>query len=202
MSVLTLQGTGVTDTYLRSDQVDTNYSTETVISVGMATETYRGIVKFDLSSIPAGATINSAVMTIYVFGDISSNARVASVYRIKQTVNISQATWNSFATGSSWATAGCSHTTTDRESTDISDGPTVPASPSAGDPIVFTLTASKIQEITSGAFTNNGFLIKVATEDTDMMQYDSTESLTAGEKPKLVVTYTLASGGSFLETML
>jgi hypothetical protein len=195
---LTLQGTGVTDNTILSNAADNNYSTLTTLSIGesnAATQIGRAIIKFDLSSIPQYSTITSATMTLYGLGsDESDNARVASVYRILQNMVITQSTWNSYATGSAWATAGCSNTTTDREATDISDGPTQPASLAENAAVTFTLTPSKIEEmITGGAFTNNGFLVQVATESSDQMGYKSTENATTTSRPKLVVVYELGS---------
>lgn len=201
MATLTLQGTGVTDTYIGSNAPTTNYSTSEFFYDGNLTSvplTDRIIIKFDLSSIPVGQTINSAVMTFYYNGEHSTNGRVASVYRILQPMVITQATWNVYSTGNNWATAGCSNTTSDREATDISDGPSQPATPVEDNTLVFNLTTSKIKEITDGTFTNNGFLIQVATESNDLCGFKSTDNATTTKRPKLVIDYTepAASGGA------
>ena len=197
MATLTLQGTGVADTHLDSDEANTAKAALTVLNMGQAGDIGRPLLKFDFSSIPAGSTITSAVLTLTYNGvDYSSNARVVSIYRVLQTSVVAQATWNSFSTGNTWDTAGCGNTTTDRESTDIGDGPTQSATPSDGGTVVITLTNSKVQDmITGGSITNNGFLLKVATENTDQVQYYSTNDATEATRPKLVIEYTPAVAG-------
>ena len=202
MAVLTLQGTGVTDTFIDSSGPTTNSSTNITLPIGesnVATQVIRTVVKFDLSSVPTGSVIDSAVMTLYMsaFADESDNARVVSVYRILQGVDITQCTWNSYKTGSVWATAGCGNTTSDREDVNISDGPTQPATSVENTALVFNLTPAKVKEITDGTFTNNGFLLKVATENNDLVNYKSTEHTDTIYRPKLVVTYHAASSGFF-----
>lgn len=186
------------DTFIRATATSTNYSTTGTDLVGEANdavgEVNRTLIKFDLSSIPAGAIIDSAVLTLTYATDFSDSARTCSIYRVKQTVVITQATWNVYATGSSWATAGCSNTTSDRESDAIGSF-TQPASPTLDTSVDITLTASKIQEmITGGAFTNNGFLLQVDTESNDAIGYHSAEATTTSYRPKLVVNYTVAGG--------
>jgi hypothetical protein len=198
-SPLTLQGSGVTDIYIGSLAPTNNFSGDTIFYIGednTTANTLRTMIKFDLSSIPAGSIIDSAVMTFYMStGDYSDNARTLSVYRLLRSVDFATCTWNVYSTGNNWGTAGCSNTTSDREATDICDGPTQPNPPVENDPIVFNLTASKIQEmITGGVFTNNGFIVQVATENNDCITYKNTSNATAGVRPKLVVNYHAPSG--------
>jgi hypothetical protein len=194
---ITFQGsTYVTDTYIKALDATTNknglglWQGERNDQVGSQ---QRILIKVDLSSIPAGSTIVSAVLSFYLVGDFSSNARTVSCFRSLRAWNVSQATWNVYTTGNSWGTAGAGNTTTDREATDIGN-----ASFSASETLnafkSITLTASKIQEmITNGSFTNNGFIIITATESDDAYQIEDTEltnTATAANAPKLVVTYT------------
>lgn len=158
----------------------------------------RTCTKFDLDNaakIPAGSTINSATLTITVKGDFSNNARTASVYRLKVAFVQNQATWNIRSTGNSWQTAGASGAN-DREATDIGTA-TQPASPAVDSEISFTLTASAIQEMLSGgSFTNNGFLLQVATENDDQIDYYHTGHASTAKNPKLVVDYTPPAGAA------
>ena len=145
-SPLTIQGTGVTDAFFRSNEPDTNKSTTSAYYIGKnvgGTVTTRFVVKFDLSDIPAGATISSAVLTLTVASQAGASNTTMSVYRILQTVVITEVTWNSYSTGNSWSTAGCANTTTDRESNDISNTPSTGENPAAGTQIVFTLLELK-----------------------------------------------------------
>ena len=191
MATLTVQGSGVTDTLISGGSPTTNFGTATEMASGkFSTDVNRILVKFDISSIPSGSTITSAIITLTYSSDNSLNARTGSVYRVKRAWVEAQATWNIYSTGNNWGTAGCADTTNDREATDIGTW-THPASPTLGTSVDITLTASSVQEmISGGSFTNNGFLLQVATEVDDQISYDSTNSADTTERPKLVIIYT------------
>lgn len=193
MGQLILQGTGVTDSYISNADTSTNFSTEAVIATGKSTPVLRGLLKFDLSSIPSGATILDATLTLTYAADNSSNVRTLRVYRITRGMVITQVTWNQFSSGNNWGIAGVGDTTSDREAADIGNV-SIPASPTLDTGVNITLTAAKIQEmISGGVFTNNGFLLQVDTENTDNINYHSTEASTSGFRPKLVVNYEVSS---------
>ena len=204
MATLTVQGSGTTDCYIDSNSptVNTNNTTLAVGEQKSATITYRTLLKFDLSSIPYGSTVNSATLTMYSDGqDLSDASRTMRVYRVLRVWDETQATWNVYTTGNNWGTAGCANTTTDREASDIGSV-THAANPSDGDPFAITLTASSIQEMTpGGSFTNNGFLLKMDTESDDAGGFHSSSYATSGQRPKLVVDYNPGSSRSFFSFM-
>lgn len=210
MATLTLQPDETTglDTYLRKGQADTNQNGDGNLGVGednAGTDAVdRTLIKFDLSSIPAGSTINSAVITLtYSFAGNTdaNNNRTMQVYRMLRAWVEDQATWNIAATGTNWGTAGASNTSTDRETSSIGSVAcaTSDAQYSTKD---ITLTASKIQEmITGGAFTNNGFLLQMDTEVDDLYLFCTSNNATASRRPKFVIDYTppasALAGGHF-----
>jgi len=57
------------------------------------------------------------------------------------------------------------------------------------------LTPAMIEELIDGTFTNNGFIIIADTELNDGFTYKSSDHATASQRPKLVIQYTLPSGG-------
>ena len=68
------------------------------------TDLQRALIFFDLSSIPAGATINSAVLKLQatqVGGSITIGA-----YQINQAWVETSMTWNQSQAGTNWSTAG------------------------------------------------------------------------------------------------
>ena len=155
-------------------------------SNGAGDQTYRSLIHFDLSTIPAGSTITAAVLRITVLDDLSDNARTISAYRVLRAWTEAGVTWNKFDGTSDWGTAGCANTTTDREAANIGTA-AQPASPSINDVISITLTASKVQEWFTGVLANNGVLLQVDTEANDAIGYDSSEGT---DVPTLLVTYT------------
>jgi len=198
MAEITIQATAdIADATLDANLPTTNYASDNTIYAGHVATTYRLAIKFDLSDIPAGATINSAVLSIRASVDNSTNARTFRVYRVLRAWTEAGITWNKYDGISDWGTAGCSNTTTDREAADIGSR-AFTATETLNEFKDLTLTASAIQEmITGGAFTNNGFLIQADTESADNYGFNSSENGTEGNNPKLVVTYT--SGGGTLD---
>jgi hypothetical protein len=186
-------GTAGVDARLSSASPTSNFGTDTSLAVGEADTTVntgRSLVKFDLTSIPANATINSATLSLWQFSDNSSNARTFRVYRSLRAWVESQTTWNIYSTGNNWQAAG-GFGANDSEQTDI--GSLAFTATEANGEKQWSLTASAIQEMVAGTFTNNGFLLKADTESNDMYQFRSSDWTTAGERPKLVIDYSEAT---------
>lgn len=198
-------GTAGKDTLLESASPTFNYGVITLAQAGeisTGASSYRELIQFDLSSIPATATVNSATLTLRLILDGSaraSNNRTLRAYRVKQawtegTGNGSAtgdgATWNTYNGSSTWQTAGCSGAN-DVEATDI--GSVACATTDlTGDDKAITLTASAVQEWISGAMTNNGLLLKMDTELNDAYRFGSSDNVTASNRPRLVIDYTPA----------
>lgn len=199
MAILTLQPDETTglDTFLRKGQPVTNQNGDGNIGVGEDNVggdlVDRGLIQFDLSSIPADSVINSAVLTLtYSFAGNTdaTNNRTMRVYRMLRAWEETTCTWNTYDGTNNWGTAGASNTTTDREASDIGSVACATTDAQFATKDV-TLTASAIQEmITGGAFTNNGFLLQMDTETDDLYLFCTSNNATASRRPKLVVDYT------------
>src|SRR5215212_3465035 len=133
-------------------------------------------LRWDLSQIPAGATVSGATVTLNV---TNSTTQPFGAYDLKKAWSEGQVTWNQAATGSPWATAGAKGAT-DRGTKIASVTPTAKA------PYTFTIPASVVQGWVSTPSTNNGILLAHTTND-DGFIFDSREGATP---PKLSVTYT------------
>ena len=195
MTTVTLNPTG--DTFIRSDATGTNYGTELIVVVGennATVRTLRGLIKFDLSGIPSSAVIQSVTLRLKVSSDVASNARTMRVFRQLRAWVELQATWNVYKTGSSWQTAG-GFGANDCEQTDIGSV-TVPAN-ATGNWYEVELTASAIQEIIDGTWTDNGFFLKNDNEVNDAHQYSSREDV---DPPQLVIDYSV--GGRQFQAIL
>jgi len=125
--------------------------------------------------------------------DYSSNTRTIRVFRLKVPFNETQATWNIRAAGSNWQTAGASGTN-DRESADIGSAQILSNEPFNTEKQI-ALTPAMIEELVEGTFTNNGFLLVADTELNDGFTYKSSDHATSSQRPKLVIQYTVPSGG-------
>lgn len=180
------------DNFIELDFATSNFGTSVNLYIGETNNavgrTMRTLIKFDVSSIPANAIITSAIQSLYVNSDFSSNARTARWYRLKRAWVEDQSTWNIYSTGNNWDTAG-GFGANDCEQTDIGS-----LAFSASETLsVFkdwSLTPSAVQGWISGAFANNGTLGMMDTELNDGYQFASSDSATAAQRPKLVVVYT------------
>jgi hypothetical protein len=192
ITYLTLQPdeTAANDTFINNFADTTNYATNGALRVGRSgAYTYRALVKFDLSSIPAGSTVLSAILSLYAITDNSTNAVAFKVHRPLRAWVEDQATWQIYSTGNSWQTAGgfgaldCEQAAIG--SRNFTDTETLNQFKA------WTLTASAIQAmITGGAFINNGFLVKTETEASDNhYQFASASNATAGNRPKFEIVY-------------
>ena len=177
------------DTFIRTG-LTTNQDASADMHIGEinnAVNTYRSLVKFDLSSIPSSAIVSSAILSLYCITDYSSNSRTFRVYRTKRTVVYNQCTWYIYSTGNNWQNEG-GFGTDDCEQTDIGSR-SMSATETLNVYKDFTLAPGKVQEMISGTFTNNGFFCKADTEENDMYSFNTNNA--ASNKPKLTIEYTL-----------
>jgi hypothetical protein len=138
-------------------------------------------LRWDLSQIPAGATVTSASVTLNV---TNPSPQTYGAYELKKAWNEGQLTWSQAATGSPWATAGAKGTT-DRGAQIASLTPTNIA------PYTFTVPASVAQGWLNTPSSNNGILL-AHTTNFDGFVFDTKEGT---QPPKLTVNYTTSGGG-------
>jgi hypothetical protein len=180
-------GTAGIDTYVASNAVTTNNDGLANLLIGEtsgAARIQRALLKFDLSSIPSSATLTSTILSLYINQDSSTTARTFRVYRSKRAWVENQATWQVYATATAWQTAG-GFGSDDTEQTDIGSA-SFSDSEATGVFKDFTLTPT-----TTGALDlGNGWMVKADTETDDAYRFDSSDSATAANRPKLAVSYT------------
>lgn len=192
MTILTIQPdpTAGLDTYIRKDNANSNYGTYTELWIGTVTSTgvYRTLIKFSLTGISSGAMITSASLMLYMY-EAHRASNTCKVYRQKRVWTEAGATWNKYDGTNSWGTAG-GFGEADCEQTEI--GSAAYTSGEAAGWKTIALTAAKIQEMIDGTFTNNGFLLKMVTEDISYYSHRSSDYTTdTSLRPKLVIEYVL-----------
>lgn len=160
----------------------------------------RALVRFDLSTIPAGAMITSATLTLRVDRTVSGNHNVA-VHKVAAdwgegtsnadaqegrgaAATTNDATWvHRFFNSSTWSNPGGDFTGA------------ASASLSVGGNGVYNWTSTQltadVQAWVTNAATNFGWIL-VGNESTDRTakRFASSENSTAANRPKLSVTYT------------
>lgn len=176
--------TGEVDTYLDAGAPTTSHATTTPLIVDLAPNVNQILLRFDnifgngAGQIPAGATIQSATLTIDI---TNASAAGAGLYRMTQSWNDTD-TWNTFSTGGNGIQAG----TECLASADVS------SLLNATGTHTITVTNS-LQAWLANPATNHGWAWLPPAVD-DSWQFDSAEGATASLRPKLSVTYVPAAG--------
>lgn len=164
------------DASIRSGIPDVNFNgTQLYVGYRSATaDNSRSLIEFDISSIPTTATIDSATLSIYAQStdEGESGNRTYNIHRNTSSWVETGATWNS--------------------------SPAFDATPDASTVVTANTTGFKtfdlqslVQEWVDGT-TNYGVTIKHSADNlTPRMNYASRTG-TAGQEPKLEITYTVA----------
>lgn len=198
-------GTGGLDNYIVSDVATTNLGTSATLSCGESNtgaSTRRILIKFDFSSITAPVLVGNAALSLWQFSEESSNARDFKIYRQKRDWVETQSTWNIWKTSNNWSTAGGFHSD-DCEQTAICSL-NLGSAEGAGEKQWREWTLTSLDDMISGAWTNNGFMIKADTESNDAQFFRSSDYGTAGERPRMLMFYaplvgiSKLNGSSFL----
>ena len=196
---LTLQpdATAGIDALVIESLADNNYATLSVFELHEFTgERERGLLKFDVSSI-AGQTVVSAVLSLWNTALYGANYAISlqSILAANSGWTEAGATWNyAVASTTRWAgdtgnnggaDAGCSVSGTDFNATLL--GTLNYAQAAANTEHQVTLVTSQVQSWVDGS--NYGIYIRVQDDFTDSVNWHTSDSATAGFRPKLVIEY-------------
>jgi endonuclease/exonuclease/phosphatase family metal-dependent hydrolase len=165
---------------------NTNFSNDPKLATrasGDATYVRRAILKFDTeNTIPKGASITSATLTLTVAGG-NSESRTIAVYRVGSSYDQSQATWKARKSSYNWSSAGADL----KEKYDTST-----VTNSVGSQVSFDLK-SLVQGAVSGKFDTR--YTRIALVDTggssqsSYKEYYSDDAGDASVRPVLSVSY-------------
>jgi len=174
------------------------HGTQTTFDSGNTTgsaDRRRSLIAFDVSPVPATATVTSAIASIYEKGaGGGEGARTIGLYRCLLNWVEAQADWEHYATGSHWGTAGCAMDDVDAASAasatvvqdQIVDNAFVAWGSSAG-------LIADVQAWVSGSASNYGWLLRSSAESPVNgwnTFWSSDYTVDTSLRPKLVVTYT------------
>lgn len=177
------------DTIISERNPTSNYCTYSDIWIGKSAsdgKEARGMIRFDLSSIPSGATITKADLTLY-FHKMEAGSGVSTVgayWIVNGAPDCSTTTWLKRSATSNWSNAGGDYSS----AVGPMDTTSVSWDSHDGDKHILDVKYF-VERYANGTFSgNNGFMLK-ATSSNDKAQFYSVESGPAGKKPVLVVTY-------------
>ncbi|MEJ2139438.1 MAG: DNRLRE domain-containing protein [Gammaproteobacteria bacterium] len=174
---------GAEDTFISEGSPTSNYGSERELDIDgddAGSET-AGLIRWDISAIPANATIESATISVDVTGSSSDNY---NLYAVEKNWLESGATWNATGISGAWSTAGATG------SGDFA--PNVLASfnnMAIGSQTVPLNSAglAVLQSWVSGQKDNRGFILRNSAS-TDGLRFASSEDSPAS-RPRLTVTY-------------
>lgn len=148
------------------------------------------LLRWDLSALPASATIESASITLNV---VNTSVDVYPIYEALRPWSASQATFQQASTGEPWAVAGAQGIGADRGAEVLGT-----VSGESTGAVTFPLNASGlavVQAWVSGARANNGFVIQDYAKGNGL-EWRSANENQASRRPRLSVTY---SGGARMD---
>lgn len=171
------------DSYIRQGYPTANYGTDVQIQEYPRNIGYnrRGLVWFDLSPIPPGATISSATLYLYEAQTFGST-RTIGIYRLTQGWIENSVTWNRYDGTNLWGLAG-----SDYESTAVA---TANISWTGALKWDSWNVIAGVSDFVNDAYLNYGWLIKDTVEDTSEAYwfFNSREDV---NQPYLVINYSL-----------
>ncbi len=172
------------DSYIFSTGPTTNNGPTSPLSILGSSPESNGLLKFDLSAIPANAMVSLA--TLYMFSSTSAAGDSDDLHRLVRDWVESEVTWNEAETGTNWGTAGAKNTTTDYNSSLIA---TITYPVSSGDTEASAVVTSTIQNWVDG--TNGNFGFRISTDSVNIQAWHSREATTKAFWPSLEITYTI-----------
>jgi len=181
---------GTDDSFLDSWYPDTNYGpvwSAVVRSGGVK----RPVIRFDLSTIPAGATVSNATLELFsdnTYGSAGTPLTVAA-HVLRRLWQENQATWHQAAGGQNWGTPGADNIVSDR-----SDVVVAAATVSAlGTWYTWDVTAA-VQGWVADRNSNKGLILIGSSDQTTEFRFFSSEyGSTNTFRPKLTISYEAAA---------
>ncbi len=178
----------VVDTYIDIDRPTTNYGALTEIFTRPANATWLkyGLIRFDLSSLPAGAVIQSAIMTMTV--SANRGKHIDKVYEMVTPWTEAGATWNTRNGSTPWAGGGA-FSAADYNPALLLGSISVKVKDK---PLNVDITES-VKAWFAGTRANNGLALIATGTDAADAKYYSSENTNTARRPMLSIRYLLST---------
>jgi hypothetical protein len=177
----TVSYVGTRDTYIDVDNPDMNYGGDSVMTLASDGDPDQAaILRWDISSISAGSTVQAASITL---GVTNPSRDTYELYEMKRDWVETEATWSDYSTGNPWQHPGA------RAASDRGEDVLGAISASSTGLYVINLNGGGvglIQRWVDDPSTNHGVIIADYGEG-DGVQFDSRHTSTASHRPKLTV---------------
>lgn len=171
------------DTYLYEFQPTFNFGNSLNLKVSAVTgKSTQSLLRFNLSSIPAGYSITSAKLELYV-NNAAVDSTTVSIHRVTKDWGEANANWTEANPGNAWTSSGG-----DFDSTIITSGVTS-ASIGWSSWDITSLVSNWVNNVSP----NYGLMLRT-TETGKSTQFSSTDAGLPANRPKLTINYTCECG--------
>src|SRR6202034_1367891 len=161
------------DTFVSNSTPKLNYGPSIILAVGPGTSSY---VQFNLSGIPAGATISKATLRLYV--DAVSGSGTLDVFQVTSSWTENKVTYNTRPT---------------QQSVSAIVGSSIPITSASYNQFLLIDITPLAQGWLNGTIPNNGVALAL-TSGSGTFSIDSKESLLTGNGPELEIALASGSG--------
>lgn len=177
----------VQDTYISAWKPDTNYGRDWYMNVRSDNQMV-GLVRVDLSHIPANAVVLEAHLDLYVYGS-GSHPITVSAHRVKRPWIANEANWTKATAATTWGAWGCASTATDYESAAVSSAFLT----QAGQWRRFDLT-SLAQQWVAQPGENYGIVLRGQGDVATQYTFTTAQYWNAAYRPVFAISYSVPPG--------
>ena len=171
------------DTYIDSGGKTTNFGGSSSLVVSGRPDD-AALLKWDLSGLPAGSTLQSATLTIHV---TNTSGNTYEIYELKRSWTESQSTWKKAASGSSWQIAGALGSL-DHGTTVL--GTVTASATGTRNVVLYPAGLAVVQGWIDNPASNFGVILQdYANANKDPLEFSSKEATVAADRPQLQVVY-------------
>lgn len=177
--------TGVQDAFIASTAPNGNFGADTRISL-YSDGRYKGLIRFDLSSIPSQVMVLDARLTMeiyYLSG--TPTAMTISAYPISRPWQVDQVTWNRASDAEAWGAPGCGDVNVDRSAV-----PAGTLSKTTKGSYQMNVT-STVANWVADSESNHGLLLVSQGSPAIQVDHAASEYSMISVRPKLTITYSV-----------
>ena len=196
-STVTLNSVG--DAYLNGSASTTKYGADTVMLLQAnknSSSRKNMLLKFDLSTIPSGLTINSATLKLYINSSSNLSSRSpldASIYPLKINWDESTVSYDTYSGSSTWSSGGARSSSKDYQNVTSDTLPSPGNSTYPRGTLIQSDITRFVDAWQKNTYTNYGLVIfpkySTSTSSGAILYLASKENANSAYRPTLVVNY-------------
>jgi hypothetical protein len=175
---------GTKDTYMYQWEPQLNTGHQANIRV-KNDSVFSTLLRFDLSSVPPGSTINQATLALYAYLRDNELPIDIGIYRVLRPWDELEAHWERASIGRPWGAPGCNDTATDRE-----PDPAAVQTVSVLNTWYEVDVTQLVRDWTENPAANYGMILRGQSDRSVHYDFASSDHVTQALRPMLVIDYT------------